>query len=573
MKSMFKLFLLVLLSCPIAAFAELPEFVQSDFAVLSGVVVMSINDEYIVTLDDRGNLHIGDILTLVKPGKKVFHPETREILGSIDDVVGFLQVTRIHSGYSYARTLTDGLQPEAGAPFKRFEQVPAFLKADQEADQDLARELQVNLPQFRWLNKAEADQALLTFDLQASDLDVRSLQGDSLHRYQVTEDQQLASTMTSTPRPYVSSQPEPKPKPLQQLANALVGTITKTKDERFAEMDQAILRQRQSDRKGIWMGPNIPGHPIGLTVADLDGDEQQEVAVLLEEKILIARIIEGKFEVLAEVDTPNILNCLSIDALDLDQDGLSELYLSALAGDRPSSFVVQFEGGKYVIAIEGVRWLLRAVNLPGEEGRSLVGQRVGNINNAFAGDVFHVARKGKELVEGDDIALPEDLNLFNFTTFIDDKQQVHYAYLTNGDYLKVVSADGETLWESAGYFGGSEDSLKLDKVRRDDDPTSTYMPLRMVTMPGNEILVAQNDGQRMVQRFRRFKQSRVVSLSWNGFALTENWQTASQQGYLGDFLLADADNDGRTELVMAIKYKHGGLTEVARSSIVIYELD
>ena len=62
MKSILKLFLLVLFCCPAVALAELPELVQSDFAVLEGVVVMPINDEYIVTLDARENLHVGDIL-------------------------------------------------------------------------------------------------------------------------------------------------------------------------------------------------------------------------------------------------------------------------------------------------------------------------------------------------------------------------------------------------------------------------------------------------------------------------------------------------------------------------------
>ena len=573
MKFMLKLFFLVLFCCPAVALAELPELVQSDFAVLEGVVVMPINDEYIVTLEDREDLHIGDILTLVNPGKKVFHPETKELIGSIDEVVGFLQVSRIHSGYSYAKVVTEDLKPEAGAQFKRFEQVPAFLKTAQEADPGLARQLQVNLPQFQWLEEDQADLALLSFDLQAKSLDVRTVQGDSLHKYKVTEDQQLVTTVTSAPRPYTSTQAEPKSKPLQQLANALIGTISQTNEDRFAEMDEAIIRQRQIDREGIWMGPNLAGHPIGLSVADLDGDGQQEVAVLLEKKIVVARIIEGEFGEVAEVPLPGVLKFLSIDALDLDNNGRSELYLSALAGDRPSSFVVEYDGGNYSIVIDSVRWLLRAVNLSGEISQSLVGQRVGNIENVFRGDVFHVARKGTELVQGEAIALPENINLFNFTTFTDDKQQVNYAYLTNGDYLKVVSGSGEDLWESAGYFGGSEDDFNLSEKRRDDDPTLTYMPPRMVLMPGHEILVAQNDGQRMVQRFRRFKQSRIVSLAWNGFSMTENWQTASQQGYLGDFTLADADNDGNAELVMAIKFKHGGLTEAARASIVIYELE
>jgi len=573
MKSILKLFLLVLFCCPAVALAELPELVQSDFAVLEGVVVMPINDEYIVTLEDRDDLHIGDILTLVNPGKKVFHPETKELIGSIDEVVGFLQVSRIHSGYSYAKVVTEDLKPEAGAQFKRFEQVPAFLKTAQEADPGLARQLQVNLPQFQWLEEDQADLALLSFDLQAKSLDVRTVQGDSLHKYKVTEDQQLVTTVTSAPRPYTSTQAEPKSKPLQQLANALIGTISQTNEDRFAEMDEAIIRQRQIDREGIWMGPNLAGHPIGLSVADLDGDGQQEVAVLLEKKIVVARIIEGEFGEVAEVPLPGVLKFLSIDALDLDNNGRSELYLSALAGDRPSSFVVEYDGGNYSIVIDSVRWLLRAVNLSGEISQSLVGQRVGNIENVFRGDVFHVARKGTELVQGEAIALPENINLFNFTTFTDDKQQVNYAYLTNGDYLKVVSGSGEDLWASAGYFGGSEDDFNLSEKRRDDDPNLTYMPPRMVLMPGHEILVAQNDGQRMVQRFRRFKQSRIVSLAWNGFSMTENWQTASQQGYLGDFTLADADNDGNAELVMAIKFKHGGLTEAARASIVIYELE
>ncbi len=72
---------------------------QEDFLY----VVMPVNDEYIVDLDDRNNLNIGDILTVVAPGKRILHPETGKVIGSIDNVLGFLQVTRIYSGYSLSR--------------------------------------------------------------------------------------------------------------------------------------------------------------------------------------------------------------------------------------------------------------------------------------------------------------------------------------------------------------------------------------------------------------------------------------------------------------------------------------
>ena len=106
---------------------------------------------------------------------------------------------------------------EAGAAFKRFEQVPAFGRQIKRQIKDMARQLRANLPQFQWLEKSQADKALLTFDLQANDLNVKTVQGNSLHRYKVAEDLQLVSTVTSAPRPYLSANTEPATGPLQKL--------------------------------------------------------------------------------------------------------------------------------------------------------------------------------------------------------------------------------------------------------------------------------------------------------------------------------------------------------------------
>ena len=156
MKYLLKLILLSLVCWPLTALAALPDDIASDFALVEGVVVMPINDEYIIDLDARDNLAIGDILTLVTPGKKILHPVTKEVIGSVDNVVGFLQVTRIYSGYSYARVLTEGLQPDNGAPIKRFEQVPALIVDTSGSYSGLVRELKVNLPQFQWLAEGES---------------------------------------------------------------------------------------------------------------------------------------------------------------------------------------------------------------------------------------------------------------------------------------------------------------------------------------------------------------------------------------------------------------------------------
>jgi len=565
--------LLILFCSPLNALAELPEDVAADFSVLSGIVVMPINDEYIVDLDDRNNLNIGDILTVVATGKKIIHPETGKVIGSIDNALGFLQVTRIYSGYSYAKVLSENLAPENGAPIKRFEQVPALFVDSTEEAKALARQVKADLPQFDWVDSAESDRALLTFSLEEKSLAIRNQQGDQLHKYMVTDDAQLVSTGGSSTGRAAAGHVKPKPKLLQQLANNVMGTFGSTKESRFAEMDEAILRQKQMDREGIWMAPSLIGRLRALTVADLDGDGQQETAVVLDNKLMVTRISDDELTALAEVDLPIRLQILTLDAVDLDGNGRAELYLSALNGYDAKSLVVEFTGESYEIVSRDIPWLLRAIDFPDQPGVALYGQRIFEHVDSFYGKIFHVKREGDRLLKGDEVTLPGKLNLFNFLPFADEKQQLNYAYLSQGDYLKVTSAEGGTLWDSADYFGGSDTCYMPRKEFKDEMLPPNCVPQRMTLMPGGEILVAQNDGQRVVKKLSQFKRSRLVALSWDGYSLLESWRTASQSGYLADFVVADADNDGSPELVQAIRFRTKNVLEDARSSIVTYELE
>ncbi|MCK5913737.1 MAG: hypothetical protein KAG12_07640, partial [Desulfuromusa sp.] len=147
-----------------------------------------------------------------------------------------------------------------------------------------------------------------------------------------------------------------------------------------------------------------------------------------------------------------------------------------------------------------------------------------------------------------------------------------YSYVSTGDYLHVTTPGGTTLWESGDHFGGGEAFFY-----NDDDTNELIRPIyiqqRILNLPSGEILVAQNDGMRALERFRNFNKSRVIALKWNGMALQQNWQTVDQEGYLADFTLADVDNDGEVELVMAVKFKHKNLLQKGRSSVVVYELN
>ena len=559
---------------PGLAFAALPDQIDADFAAVSGVLVMPVGEEYIVDLDARNNLQVGDILTLVKPGQKIFHPVTKEVLGTVDEPVGYLQVTRIFSGYSYAKLLTPGLDPAAGSPVKRFEQVPAVVAGKATEDEILVGQLKMDLPQFDWLSASQAEDALVIFNLQPGRLEVKNAEGNLLRSYTVTDAMQLAVPATS-PRPSSVVRHKPKKKLMQRVADNLMETIGLDNDPGKAGpagSPDLFIRQQDAVQAGVWLGPNLSGQPVGIVVADLDGDDRLETVVALEDRLLIARIENGEFQQVAEIPFALGLQMLSLDALDLDGNGQAELYLSAVKGFSPASLVVEFRNGSYQIVADGIRWFLRAVELPGQQGRWLVGQRMSELA-PFAGDIFHVRREGDQLISGGTVDLPDRLNIFNFVPLRGEQGQLLYVYLSAGDYLIVLSADGKTLWESEDYFGGSELCFTHREEYRDEMLSPTCMRPRIMRTTDNEIIVAQNEGQRILERYRKFNKSRLVALQWNGFALVEQWRSASQSGYLGDFTLADADNDGGQELVMAIKFKHAGLVDKARSAVVTYDLE
>lgn len=571
MKLLTKLSFLLLLLIPVSVTAEIPRGMVADFAPLSGYIIMPIGDEFLVDLDASASLQEGDILTLVVPGEKVIHPVTKEILGTLDVAKGYLQVTRIKSGYSYAKLLYSTAPPKKGDQIKRFEQVPTTFSATP-ANDKLFSDLKIGLPQLNWLNDNNATQAMLNFTLHNNILTVKNNSGTILKSYRLI-DGELVAAQPSPGRSTVFTvyaDPSKDRSPLNKAVNKIMGSIGLSQSKDMTGGSGIIRNQQALQSKGVWVGPNLQGNPVGIIVADLDNDGRQETAVAMQNRLLITSISQEKIIEEAEINFPG-LEILSCDVIDLDQSGTPEIYLSALRGEQLASLVVEFDGTGYLISLKNIPWFFRATEYPGA-GRLLIGQQLGDYDRPFNRVPFKVLREPDGLKKGENLNLPSQADLFSFAPFSSSEQGQLYAYLTQGDYLNVISDSGVKMWESSDYFGGTETAILLSAGSQEIvDPI--YIQKRILHGPSGEILVAQNDGQRTIKRFRMFKNSRVIALTWDGFTLQESWRTAGQNGYLADFALADADNDGVDELVMVVKFKHKSLLSKARSAIVIYELN
>ena len=90
----------------------------------------------------------------------------------------------------------------------------------------------------------------------------------------------------------------------------------------------------------------------------------------------------------------------------------------------------------------------------------------------------------------------------------------------------------------------------------------------------SEIIVNKNKSTtfRLTQRYKIFSSGELVSLSWQGLGLTENWSTRKIPGYISDYCLDDFDGDGNLDLVASmVKLNPFGLRG-GKSTIISFTL-
>src|SRR5690606_69749 len=132
--------------------------------------------------------------TVVQPGEKIVHPVTKEVLGSLDEVKATLQVTRVKSGYSYARAIGKDPEVERGDAITRYEEIPALFWDYTGTGKDFFGELKSALPTLEWQDYATAQanrpqlpsalseqEAAIVFILRHDGFEVRDGRFQTLH--------------------------------------------------------------------------------------------------------------------------------------------------------------------------------------------------------------------------------------------------------------------------------------------------------------------------------------------------------------------------------------------------------
>jgi hypothetical protein len=212
------------------------------------------------------------------------------------------------------------------------------------------------------------------------------------------------------------------------------------------------------------------------------------------------------------------------------------------------------------VAAGNISWYLRPVNIPGK-GWRLAGQKRGAARlDLVSPGVYLLAVDGEyKPSQGERLPLPTGVNLFDFAyADLDGDSFYEIVVIDQKEKLRVYSPGNELMWVSQKNFGGSNIYLgpsqggatkQTDQrnftVDEDSDRELIFVPARIIVtdIDGDgreEIVISEGNSAisgflRFFNRLRFYNSGAVVSMAWNGSALTESWRTGNFKGYVAGY--------------------------------------
>ena len=399
------------------------------------------------------------------------------------------------------------------------------------------------------------------------------------------------------------------PKP-ESLAVKQPSTVTAPPD--LKKHPDTIWQESRSGKKSAIDGPYEPGKPnnpdspyvmntdeaIGddmiksrtmnmeiraMATGDFNGDKVNEIVMLSDKKIEAYQFVQGNLQKTAEIEFSSYETPISLDAADTNMNGYDEIYVTCYSDNWLNSFVVEWNGSKFVRIAESQRWYLRVVQLPGR-GKVLLGQKKG-IKDAFERGIDELKLKGNDLVSVGSMEVPDFMKVFEFNMGdIMNKSATETVYISDSGQIRIYNQSGSSEWESEERYGGGNnyfeypdyDSAAIGNYR---EMIRYFIPQRIFVkdIDGdgvNEVLMVKNNDQigRLVSKVRVFTSGQIECFIWDRFGLTSKWKTRKFTKFISDFSLADMDGDGEDELVFSVVTKTDNAFSSPKSYIALLRL-
>jgi len=319
----------------------------------------------------------------------------------------------------------------------------------------------------------------------------------------------------------------------------------------------------------------------GLDVGDVDGDGKTELVMINNDTVFVYKWVKGRLSQFKEIKGTWSPNFIYVSVADLTGNGVAEIYVSNLTATNASTFVLEWDGSTFKEATKRESWLIRVVDLP-NKGKTLLGQRR-STEGKYIGDVHVLTRNGDGFAAGEAIKLPTGGNIFNFVkSDLGGKGAIYTTLLDPYEHLRVYNQEGERLWKSDDYFGGSlaymeYKDVNVNRMVQTGIRLFIPSPIFLYDINGDgrqEIVVCQNHSKvaRIFGDFRWFGSGKVHFMDWDGAGLVSKWVSPKLSGTTVGYKVADLDNDSLPELVVASVTSESYFVGLPQSQVLVFDL-
>ena len=316
----------------------------------------------------------------------------------------------------------------------------------------------------------------------------------------------------------------------------------------------------------------------GVAAGDVDGDGRVDIVCIDGTTVLVYGAEQGQMVKRAEAGTG--IGNIGVDAMDLNANGKDELFITHFDNNtgRVFSYVLEWEAGQLKRIASNLRWYFRSVDLS-DRGRVMVGQRQG-IDDRFAPGIYEIGY-GDGTYDGvQKLNFPRNRTVFGFAQgAVRSAGTVDVVDYSRDGYLRVMDHKGMEEWISSESYGSSANALSFRNKNEPKTKDIVYLPSRvnLADLDGDglsEIMVVRNDdAAKAFKSTRWFKQGHLMIHKWDQLGLTTLWRSNGLSKFIGDFTLADIDQDGSPEIIAAVVQKQRSVMGPGSSYLAVFSLN
>jgi hypothetical protein len=310
------------------------------------------------------------------------------------------------------------------------------------------------------------------------------------------------------------------------------------------------------------------------------------LVVASQNQIIVYSIDPAGYRILYTMPKETATNILSLDAADINGNGIAEIFATSYFQGRLNSFVLEYREGKFLKTWENVNLFLRCFPADSKGGYQLFGQALVSSHRPW-GKIHQYLWSGDHYREGPSLNLPPQANLFGLALIdIDGDGKRETIVVSQSNRIEIYGEDGKQKYKTSEEYGGTELTLEVSPVAtlpssptspmnlpEAQKPESFYLQPRLFPIAGKpQFYVCKNMESTfsVLKGIRFFERSKIFRLAWDGDSLQAVWESKEFPNYMADYYLGDFDGDGAQEMAVLLVEKN--LLGTDKSSITIYRL-